>query len=263
MCRLLAYLGPPVSLGSVVLEPPHSLLTQSYAPRFQQRGRFNADGFGVAWYDHNVRPEPAHYRRTVPLWSDRNFASLAGVIRAGVFVASVRNATPPSPSEETSTAPFVSGVWSFSHNGEVAGFTDGGRAALLAGVTGRRAGGVEGTADSEVLFAMVLDRLDAGAGPAEALGDVVATVLRGPGGRLNMVLCDGHRVAATACGDSLYVRTSPDTGAGPRGGPGAGADGGVVVASEPYDDDPAWAVVPDGSLVLASAGSVRIEAMSS
>lgn len=250
MCRILAYLGPPVSLASLVLDPPQALLTQSYAPRFQQRGRFNADGFGVGWYDHAVRPEPARYRRAVPLWSDRNFASMAGMLRSGAFLASVRNATPPSPSEETSTAPFLSGPWLFAHNGEVTGWQEGGRRALLAGVSQRRADEVEGTADSEVLFAMVLDRLDAGATPAEALSSVVGTVLAGPGGRLNMVLSDGHCVAGTACGDSLFVRQLHDV-----------ADG-VVVASEPYDDAPEWAPVPDGSVVSAVPGEpCRIEAM--
>nr|MBA3955617.1 class II glutamine amidotransferase [Acidimicrobiia bacterium] len=59
MCRLLAYLGPAVSLDSLLFVPEHSLVRQSYAPRHQHHGRVNADGFGVGWYDHGVRPEPA------------------------------------------------------------------------------------------------------------------------------------------------------------------------------------------------------------
>jgi glutamine amidotransferase len=251
MCRLLAYLGPETSLASLVLDPPFCLLRQSYAPRFQRRGRFNADGFGIGWYDAAVRPEPARYRRPTPLWSDRTFASLAPLVRAGAILASVRNATPPSPTEETSTPPYTSGPWLFAHNGEVAGFAEGERARLLEGVSEQRASGIEGTADSEVLFAMVLDRLDAGAAPAEALVGVVNTVLSGRGGRLNMVLTDGQRVAATSCGDSLYVR-----------GP-AGASKGFIVASEPFDDEPQWREVPDGSIVLSIGGEApRIEAMS-
>jgi glutamine amidotransferase len=31
------------------------------------------------------------------------------------------------------------------------------------------------------------------------------------------------------------------------------------VASEPYDDDPAWVEVPDGSLLVADAGGVHVE----
>lgn len=251
MCRLLAYLGPETSLASLVLDPPFCLLRQSYAPRFQRRGRFNADGFGVGWYDRAVRPEPALYRRATPLWSDRSFASLAPLVHAGAVLASVRNATPPSPTEETSTPPYQSGPWLFAHNGEVTGFPHGERAKLLEGISEQRASGIEGTADSEVLFAMVLDRLDAGVPPADALVSVVDTVLSGRGGRLNMVLTDGHTVAATSCGDSLYVRDPAD------GSPG------FIVASEPFDDEPRWREVPDGSIVLSRGGEVpRIEAMS-
>ena len=38
MCRFLAYLGPDVSLESLLLAPPWSLLRQSYEPRFMKRG---------------------------------------------------------------------------------------------------------------------------------------------------------------------------------------------------------------------------------
>ena len=35
-------------------------------------------------------------------------------------------------------------------------------------------------------------------------------------------------------------------------------DGGVVVASEPYDDDPRWTDIPDHHLVDVSNGTVSI-----
>lgn len=242
MCRLLAYLGPDVTLESLLMAPPHSLLHQTYEPRFQRRGRMNADGFGVGWYDHAQRADPARYRRAVPMWTDASFASLAGLIRSRAVLASVRNATVPSLIEESSTAPFMAGPWLFAHNGEVAGFTEGVRGTLMAGLSHLRGAGVSGTADSEVLFAMALDRLDAGAGPAEGLSSVVDAIQRGPGGRLNMVLTDGRTVAATACGDSLYVLDHEDPAQG------------FVVASEPYDDQGAWREVPDGSVVEGRAG---------
>ena len=50
MCRHLAYLGPPATLRSVIIEPPHGLYTQAWAPRLQRYGTVNADGFGVGWY---------------------------------------------------------------------------------------------------------------------------------------------------------------------------------------------------------------------
>ncbi|MEA2501568.1 MAG: gamma-glutamyl hercynylcysteine S-oxide hydrolase, partial [Actinomycetota bacterium] len=108
MCRLLAYLGPDVSLESLLLTPPWSLLRQSYEPRFMRRGRVNADGFGAGWYDFGVRAEPARYRRATPMWSDRTFASIAGLAHSGAILAAVRNATAPSPTEESNTPPFTS-----------------------------------------------------------------------------------------------------------------------------------------------------------
>ncbi|GAC1368598.1 MAG: ergothioneine biosynthesis protein EgtC [Actinomycetota bacterium] len=247
MCRLLAYLGPQLSLGALLLEPPYSLEYQSYAPRFQHKGRFNADGFGVGWYDHAVRPEPARYRRAVPMWSDRNFASLAGIIHSGAFLASLRNATPPSPSEETSTAPYLSGTWLFAHNGEVTDFARGVKRKLLRSITPRRAEEIAGTADSEVLFAMVLDCIDAGAGAAEALVSVVTTIMEGSGGFLNMILTDGRSLAATACGDSLFERHSAEQPLG------------VVIASEPFDDTAEWTPVPEGSVVFVDGDVLRTE----
>src|SRR5437879_12962034 len=108
MCRFLAYLGPDVSLESLLLAPPWSLLRQSYEPRFMRRGRVNADGFGAGWYDFGVREEPALYRRPTPIWSDRTFASIAGLAHAGAILAAVRNAPPPSPSEDASPPPYAS-----------------------------------------------------------------------------------------------------------------------------------------------------------
>ena len=62
MCRHLAYLGPPATLRSLLCDPPHGLATQSWAPRRQQHGTVNVDGFGVGWYAPGD-PEPARYRR--------------------------------------------------------------------------------------------------------------------------------------------------------------------------------------------------------
>ncbi|HVF13992.1 MAG TPA: ergothioneine biosynthesis protein EgtC [Acidimicrobiales bacterium] len=248
MCRFLCYLGPPVTLASIVLDPPHSLARQAWAPRFQRQGAINADGFGVGWYDHDRRPEPARYRTARPVWSDRSFASLGGLVRAPAFLAAVRDATPPAPVEETGSQPFVSGPWLFGHNGKVEGFgiDPAVKSWLRRPLSDVRAAAIEGGADSEVLFALALDRLDAGASPAEALLAVIATAQEVAPSILNLVLTDGHRVTATACGDSLFVLQG---------------DAAVVVASEPYDEDPRWDRVPEGSMVEATAGRVTVGPM--
>jgi len=245
MCRFLAYLGQPVGLEDLVWGPTHSIVRQSWAPRHQRRGAVNADGFGVGWYDLAVRPEPARWRSPRPAWSERSFRSVAGLVRTTCMLAAVRDATPPAPVEESGTPPFTAGAWLFAHNGAIAGFTGpGGNAVRLRRmVSDLRAAAIEGASDSEVLFALALDGLDAGADPATALADVVASVGQVGAARLNLVLTDGRRVAATAVGDSLFVLES---------------DGAVVVASEPYDDDPRWQPVPDGSLVGADASGTTV-----
>ena len=237
MCRHLAYVGPSVTLEKLIVKPKHSLLQQSFAPRYQTHGTINADGFGVGWYDRDKRAEPARYRTTRQIWADLSFASIAGLISAPAVLAAVRSASPGMPIEETSTPPFTDGPWLFSHNGFVPGFRTGVGRALRRHVSETRAHGMEGATDSELLFTLVLDRLDAGASPADALVAVVALVDEQTTARLNFLLTDGERIAATACRNSLFVYDDRQL------------TGAVVVASEPYDDDVGWDVVPDGSVV--------------
>src|SRR3954469_4742120 len=181
MCRHLAYIGPPVTLQALLLDPPHSLLRQSWAPRMQRHGTVNADGFGVGWWQRDVRDEPARYRSATPMWADRSFASLAGVVQAGAVVATVRSATPPLPVEESGCAPFSAGPWLFSHNGAVEGWSSGVNVTLRRQVSAPRSAAVQGAPDSEVLFPLALDRLDDGVAPADALRAVVEQVAEGPG----------------------------------------------------------------------------------
>jgi gamma-glutamyl hercynylcysteine S-oxide hydrolase len=237
MCRHLAYVGPSVTLEQLILEPGHSLLRQASAPRHQKQGTVNADGFGVGWYDRDVRAEPARYRTSRPIWTDASFASLAGLVSSNAVLASVRNASPGMPITETSTAPFTDGPWLYSHNGFVPGFLSEVGQELRRKVSEPRANAMAGAIDSQLLFALVLDRLDAGASPADALVSVIELVDDGAKARLNLLLTDGERIAATACRNSLFVFDDRHR------------TGAVVIASEPYDDDPSWEIVPDGSVV--------------
>jgi glutamine amidotransferase len=242
MCRHLAYLGPPRSLSSLLFEAPHSLAQQSRTPKHQRPGAMNADGWGVGWWDRAVRPEPARYRTPAPMWSDTSFRSVAELTRSGAIVAAARNASPGSALVVTGNAPFTAERWLFSLNGYVADFWEGVGEELRRTVTPHRLAPIAGTADTEVLFALVLDRLDDGARPLEALDDVIGTVLARTDAKLNLLLCDGHEVTATACGNSLFALRGRGLGTG-----------GVLVASEPLDDDPSWTEIPNGTAVLATS----------
>jgi gamma-glutamyl hercynylcysteine S-oxide hydrolase len=237
MCRHLAYIGPSITLEQLILEPEHSLLQQARAPRHQTYGSDDPDGFGVGWYDRDKRAAPARYRTTQPIWADASFASFSGLVSTNAALAAVRKASPGMPIEETSTAPFTDGSWLFSHNGVVPDFNNGVGRALRREVSDGRVHGIAGPTDSELLFALVLDRLDAGASPADALVSVVALVEEHARARLNLLITDGERIAATACRNSLFVLD------------GRQLAGAVVVASEPYNDDGGWEEVNDDSVV--------------
>jgi glutamine amidotransferase len=237
MCRHLAYVGPPVTLEKLLLQPSHSLLHQASAPQHQTHGTINRDGFGVGWYDRDLRTEPARYRTTEPIWSDASFASLAGLVKSNAVLAAVRAASPGMPLQESANAPFTEGPWLFSHNGFVPGFSSGVGRALRNKVSERRANAMAGVTDSTLLFGLVLDRLDSGVSPGDTLVSVVEMVEDLTTARLNLLLTDGERIAATAVRNSLFVLDDRQL------------TGSVVVASEPYNDDAAWEPVPDGSVV--------------
>jgi gamma-glutamyl hercynylcysteine S-oxide hydrolase len=252
MCRHLAYLGPPRSLASLLYEPEHCLEQQSWKPRYQREGAMNADGWGVGWWDPLVRPEPARYRTAAPMWTDRSFRSVADVVRPGAILAAVRSATPPSPIVDTGNAPFTSGPWLFSLNGFVRSFRGPVGEALRRLVTEARAVEIDGTSDSEVLFALVLDALDAGATPEQALAQVTEEVVRRSEAFVNLLLSDGHTIVGTTLGNSLFALHG--TGL---------ATGGVLLASEPLDDGDGWTRVPDRSVVRATCVDLEISPLSS
>jgi gamma-glutamyl hercynylcysteine S-oxide hydrolase len=243
MCRHLAYLGPAATLRSVIIEPSHGLYRQGWAPRLQRHGTVNADGFGVGWYCDGD-PEPARYRRAEPIWADESFADVARVTSAAAMLAAVRCATAGTDLGPGAVAPYRSGRWLFSHNGVIDGWPG-----SVAGLAGTLPAGalleLETRTDSALLWALVLHRLRLGLAPADALADTISALTdMSVSGRFNLLLTDGQVIAATAAGDTLYYRHRGDT---------------VVVASEPGDDEPGWAEVPDGSVVTAVPGHVDVD----
>ncbi|MGW2541662.1 ergothioneine biosynthesis protein EgtC [Kitasatospora sp. NPDC001574] len=242
MCRHLAYLGEPVAPRELLVAPPFGLYRQSWAPRVQQYGTVNADGFGLGWYAEGDEV-PARYRRAGPVGADASFADLARVMRTRALLAAVRSATEGCAAGEEAAAPFAAGPWLFSHNGAVAGWPErlGAVASLLPPA---ELLGLVARTDSALLWALTLHRLRAGAGLGEALAGTVADVTAHTDGRLNLLLTDGRAVAATAWGDTLHHRTVPGLG--------------VLVASEPSDDHPDWTAVPDRSLLLAGPTGVTV-----
>jgi gamma-glutamyl hercynylcysteine S-oxide hydrolase len=225
MCRHFAWLGEPRSLGALMLDPEHGLLVQSYRPRRQCNGLMNADGWGVGFYPPE-RDEPARWRSNRPLWSDASFASVAPTISSTCVLGAVRSATAGMPLDETAAAPFAAGRWLLSHNGVVDRTLLGPHPAA------------ESMCDSAILAAHVF------ADGPEQVGEFVADLgNRAPAARLNVLVTDGSRILATRWNDTLSVLHTDD---------------GVLVASEPFDDNPEWVEVPEHHLVDVTSTGITI-----
>lgn len=230
MCRHVAWLGAPRSVADLVLDPPFGLLRQSYEPRRQRHGRINADGWGVGFYATG-RDGPARWRSDRPMWTSQSLQSLSPVLISTCILAAVRSATTGMPADETAVAPFERGRWLLSHNGRVD------RAVLPPHA------GAESMCDSAQLAAHAFD-----AGP-DGLADLVLDLAaKDPTARLNLLVTDGTQLIATTWGDTLFYLRD---------------DRGIVLASEPYDDDSRWQEVPDRALVRAGAGRLTVEALES
>jgi glutamine amidotransferase len=226
MCRHLGWLGRDTSLSSLVLDPPQGLRVQSYAPRRQKHGLMNADGWGVGFFDGAI---PRRWRSPAPLWGDVSFDSIAPALRSHCVVAAVRSATVGMPIEASATAPFTDGQWLLSHNGVVD------RGVLPPSAS------AESICDSAILAALIFER------GLDTLGQTIAEVgTADPDARLNILAANGSRLLATTWGDTLSILRRDD---------------GVVLASEPYDDQPGWEDVPDRHLIEVTAGQVTMTAL--
>jgi glutamine amidotransferase len=226
MCRHLGWLGRETAVSSLVLDPPQGLRVQSYAPRRQKHGLMNADGWGVGFFDGAT---PRRWRSAAPLWGDVSFDSIAPALRSHCVVAAVRSATVGMPIEASATAPFADGQWLLSHNGVID------RHVLPPSAA------AESSCDSALLAALIFDR------GLDALGQTIADLgVADPNARLNILAANGSRLLATTWGDTLSILRRDD---------------GVVLASEPYDDQPGWEDVPDRHLIEVTAEQVTMTAL--
>ncbi|MGH7161966.1 MAG: class II glutamine amidotransferase [Planctomycetota bacterium] len=274
MCRFIVYVGEPITLESLITLPRNSLIHQSIqAEEFDER--LNGDGFGVAWYAPEVSAEPAVFRGITPAWSNRNLLSLVRVVRSPCILAHVRAATPGMAVTETNCHPFARGAYAFLHNGHVGDFAAV-RRPLRRALTDASYDAIEGSTDSELLFALFLDCMLAHSRmpPAEGLaGALEATIHRvldlqrefgtGQASYLNLGVTDGVHAAATRFTDgapedalSLYYHSGRRyvcDGEVCRMVPSASGTASTLICSERLSDDGGWTAVPANHLVMVQA----------
>ena len=253
MCRMAGYVGQALRVGEIVSAPTHSLLFQSYRPREMQSGVVNADGYGAALWLDDGNPEPALYRTASPIWADPNQRWMNERLVVRSLIGAVRSATPGISFELANVQPFARGRVGFAHNGFITDFRRGAQRALRQGLGREAYEGIEGSSDSEHLFALVLDAgallpvaVRAALLRLEAICDAlsrtaVATLLLGDGEQLV-----GVRWARGFKPATLYWAPFRD---------------GVCLASEPLDGE-RWREIPEGHLAIARAGhDLRLEAL--
>jgi glutamine amidotransferase len=294
VCRVLAYLGEPVSLGHVLYETDSSLVRQSYRPRMMETF-LNLAGFGmVAWDPRSFRADdPFAYRATTLPGFDPNLRNLAAKLAPSCLIAHVRGVTHGEREvvNDANLHPFLfhDTRVSLAHNGHLREFARM-RYDLLEHIRPDLAQHIRGTTDSEWIYALVLSKLDDPYGQPDAreLADAAASALRllrevrgrhgiDTSSPVNLFLATGQALVATRFSfdygwypeeDSLLETDLPYCSLWYTvGGEYLERDGGsamtasdlprsLLIASEPLTvDTSTWLEVPEYSMITAALTS--------
>jgi glutamine amidotransferase len=290
MCRVLAYLGEPLPVRSLLFDADNGLVAQSHSPRMMNTF-LNLAGFGMqAWDPASLHPEePFTYKTTTLPSFDRNLRFLSAKIAPTCLVAHVRGVTYSDEVvvADTNLHPFrfpgASVV--LAHNGHLRQFARM-RYSLVEHVRAELAQCIEGTTDSEWIYALILSQLDDPFGLPETreLADATARALRilrevraahgiDTSSPVNLFLSTGRAVVATRFSfdygwyppeDEMLETDLPfvslwyalggsyDARDGNWEMTAADSPRSVIIASEPLTNDhSSWLEVPEYSMLTA------------
>ena len=298
MCRALAYLGQPVLLENLLFRPDSALVKQSYMPQMQDL--FNLAGFGMkAWDRDSPDPDrPYSYASTALPMFDRNLKSLAEKIRPSCVLAHVRgvhfNTDGIISQQNVHPFQFPGCRIALAHNGDLERMRDM-KPALLGHIRPEFARMINGTTDTEWIYALFLSHFENPAGHvsadeiAAALEKTLA-VIRQVRGKLgivnwspvNLFITTGKQlVAVRYCFDFGCYRTDDPALVSQAGFDfqslwytsgreygyhdgewkmtgGADTADSIMIASEPLTRDVStWLEVPEYSMIYADTRSGR------
>ncbi len=257
MCRLAIYIGPELSLENLLLKPKYGLMEQSWGPKEMNEGKLNADGYGFAWFNNGN--QPASYRNPMPIWTDINLVSLARTLTASQWFANVRSATVGLDVSHANTQPFTNKKFIFLHNGYIKDFKINYRAKIRSLIDDDYDKQIDGTTDSEYIFALISQAADKNPGATipdifRIVFDQLGEVLKSSRALLNIVMGDGEKIFASRHainGDcpSLYYNTRDDL-----------YPGGQIIVSEPFHESSNWREVPRHHIItLDGINDVRLD----
>jgi glutamine amidotransferase len=260
MCRIAAYLGPPVPLAKLLNEAPHGLLDQSRNAREMTDSNVAGDGWGVGWFCPESGPKPGMLKSILPMWSDENAKNVPHAIVSGSIVGHVRLASPNVETCFTNTPLYVMDDHVWTINGMLEPWPGPLSKALRDRLDPDHEADLRGSTDGEMLGALWRTHFrrtggeDAGAALRSTLR-VARDLARAHRGRIktNVILAGASRVWAARYAEpgepnTLYVLDGE-----------ARWRGGALVVSEPLDDGPGWREVEPDSLVRVDASGVHRE----
>lgn len=231
-----------------LLEAPDSIDIQSAS---------NPDGAGIGVYDASGQPQV--FKQPLAADHDLEFAREARDLESTTFVAHVRHASQGGISRRN-THPFTMDGRIFAHNGGL------GELDTLEAHLGDDLALVEGDTDSERLFALVTREIRRRGDVTDGLVSAIEWVAEHlPVYALNVVMTTRAGLWAVRYPEthSLFVLESGVGDAEHRSEAGLRVSGSalpqrIVVASERLDDDPGWAELEPGELLVVGP-DLRVE----
>jgi len=271
MCRFTLYIGPPIRLDSLLINPSHSLIRQS-THSDEREEPLNGDGFGVGWYATHFADEPAVFRSITPAWNNRNLHNICRIISSDCILAHVRAATQSSGVNEANCHPFRYKQYLFMHNGDIGNYHTV-RRRLINSVCDEAFNNVFGSTDSEHFFSIFIDEVlrgehhgDPGERLAAALDSTIMRIIEivakhggGEPSYLNCAVADGdYAVVSRFANDQTYPPESLYYFIGdlyPRAEFEETREKGkeersVIISSERLTQDPGWEPIPPNYLTI-------------
>ncbi|WP_424927064.1 class II glutamine amidotransferase [Amaricoccus tamworthensis] len=241
MCRVLAYIGPEIPLGKLLLEPENSLVNQSLDPELHPHLQLAGWGFGV-WSGHLLKTEePLLYHRPKAAFYDDNAPGVIPSLQAHTLLAHVRASGYDSgvvqTDENCHPFSFDGTPWIMAQNGALPNWRLLQRE-LLPHCQDRYLKQMRGTTDTEFLYVLLLSLLEGDSDAEVQAGfermlEVVVEAM----GRLDLAALTKLKIALAAPGRIIGVNygCGRDGETDPAGDwkalrPGAGGEGDMALS---------------------------------
>lgn len=233
MARLAAYLGPPITLGHLLLDPGQRLVKDSHS-------------FGVGWYAPDA--SPAVYAQPLPIWSDANLPHLARALSSSLWLAHAQSLA-TNRAGQADTQPFHDEDFIFAHSGLIQDFRDTLCPTMRQFLAPPIEAEIQSHHEAEFLFAIVRHLLteDEDLSLDQALAEMFTLLqewLEQRPALLNIIISDGEglyaaRHAINAECAPLYFSTDDE-----------GYPNGQLIASERLTPSEFWQPVPEHHILI-------------